>query len=261
LKIPIALGKYQYKFQIDGTWRYDDHQYHEYFDGVMNNFRDVGTGKLELFYHEYKKTSTAMHYLAYTPHGYEDGHNCPLLLFLHGSGEKGNNIAIVERQAIPKELKHGRSLPFIILIPQCPHNQRWSNQNVRDFLCDLVDHWIETRNVDAKRIYATGISMGGYGTWFLAIQHPNKFAAIAPFCGGGDHLQVEKIKHLPVWAFHNRYDPVVPFTETTEDMVNHLKKAGNENVTVSIKESSDHDCWSEVYSRDELFDWFLRHSS
>lgn len=257
LEIPLPLGKYQYKFLVDGTWRYDDHQNHEYFDGIMNNFREVKTGKLELYY--FQKDKFGVHYLAYIPIGYEDGNDWPLLLFMHGSGEKGTDIAVLESQGIPKELKHGRSLPFIILMPQIPKNSKWSAPIVQDFLEKLIDEWVVTRNVDKSRIYLTGVSMGGYGTWNLATRCPRKFAAIAPFCGGGDHLKVDTIKHIPVWAFHNRFDPIVPCIETTEDMVHHLQKVGG-NVKFTIKDSSDHDCWSEVYKGQELFDWFLSHS-
>jgi len=220
----------------------------------------VKAAKLELFYYHHEKEKLGMKYLAYIPSGYENGNDCPLLLYLHGSAEKGSDIALIENQGIPKELKHGRSLPFIILMPQLSKNLTWSNSNVKEFLVQLLDHWVGTRNIDASRIYLTGMSMGGYGTWNLACHYPHKFAAIAPFCGGGDHLQVEKIKHLPVWAFHNRYDPVVPCIETTEDMVNHLQKAGG-NVKFTLKDSSVHDCWSSVYSQSEIFDWLLTHTN
>jgi len=102
--------------------------------------------------------------------------------------------------------------------------------------------------------------MGGYGAWSLATQFPSRFAAIAPFCGGGDHLQVGKIKQLPVWAFHNKNDPIVTCAETTEDMVTHLQRAGG-IVKMTLKDSADHDCWSTVYSASELFDWFLEHKN
>jgi len=200
-----------------------------------------------------------MHYLGYMPNGYEDGNDWPLVLFLHGSGEKGNEIQIVETSGMAKELKSGRSLPFLVLIPQCPKTNRWSEPQVMKFLNGLLDHWIRTRAVDKTRIYLTGLSMGGYGTWNLATQNPHKFAAIAPFCGGGDHLQAEKIKHLPVWAFHNKDDPIT-LVETTEAMVNQLQRVGG-NVKVTYKDSVDHDCWSSVYGGSELYTWFLEHKN
>jgi len=224
----------------------------------MNNFREVKTGKMELYYHQ--DSGLGMHYLGYMPQGYEDGNNWPLILYLHGSSEKGNEIQMVETQGIAKELKQGRNLPFLVLIPQCPKTHRWSEPPVMKFLSILLEHWIRTRAVDKTRIYLTGMSMGGYGTWYMATQYPRKFAAIAPFCGGGDHLQVNKIKHLPVWAFHNKDDPVTEFQDASEAMVKSLNDIGG-NVKATFKDSPDHDCWSTVYAGSELYDWFAEHTN
>ena len=99
--------------------------------------------------------------------------------------------------------------------------------------------------------------MGGYGTWELAVLYPDKFAAIAPICGGGDPSQAEKIKHLPTWVFHGAKDPVV-LLEKSEEMVNALEKVEG-NVKFTVYSESTHDSWTETYNNDKLYEWFLRH--
>ena len=110
--------------------------------------------------------------------------------------------------------------------------------------------------------------MGGYGTWSLGLRNPERFAAIAPICGGGDYLPVllpaqgkqAALKRLPVWAFHGAKDSIVPLSET-ERMVNALKRAGNQNVKLTVYPEADHDSWTESYQNQELFDWMLQHKA
>ena len=121
--------------------------------------------------------------------------------------------------------------------------------------------------VDTNRVYLTGLSMGGYGTWSLATEHPERFAAIAPICGGGDTIQIllttpakaRALKTLGVWAFHGAKDPVVK-VEESERLVAALKKAGGQEVKLTVYPEAQHDSWTETYSHQELYDWFLAHS-
>jgi len=134
-------------------------------------------------------------------------------------------------------------------------------------LLGLLDEIIKNYNVDENRVYLTGLSMGGYGTWSLGLKYPDRFAAIAPICGGGNTLDVllpvsgkqAGLKKLPVWVFHGGKDPVVKLEES-ERMVNALKAAGNQNVKLTVYPDAGHDAWSETYNNQELYNWMLDHS-
>ena len=209
------------------------------------------------------KTVTAQ-YLLYLPKDYAAGSrkHWPLMLFLHGSGERGTNITKVAVHGPPKLVKQGRDFPFIIVSPQCPANQRWDN----DVLLALLDEVEEKYKVDTSRVYLTGLSMGGYGTWSLGMTHPELFAAIAPICGGGDPIDIllaEKkkagaLKSLGVWAFHGGKDPVVPLAES-ERMVESLKKLGCKDVELTVYPEAQHDSWTESYNNPKLYEWLLAH--
>ena len=186
----------------------------------------------------------------------------PLILFLHGSGERGTNLSKVAVHGPPKLVKQGQDFPFIIVSPQCPANQRWDN----DVLLALLDEVTEKYKVDKSRVYLTGLSMGGYGTWSLGLTQPERFAAIAPICGGGDLIvllladpkKVSAIKTLGVWAFHGGKDPVVPLAES-QRMVDALKKFGCKEVELTVYPDAQHDSWTETYNNPKLYDWFLAH--
>ena len=209
------------------------------------------------------KTVTTQ-YLIYLPKDYEaqSKKRWPLMLFLHGAGERGTNIAKVAVHGPPKLVKQGRDFPFIIVSPQCPNGERWDN----DVLLALLDEVGEKYRVDESRVYLTGLSMGGYGTWSLGLTHPERFAAIAPICGGGDPIvllladpkKVAATKSLGVWAFHGAKDPVVPPAES-ERMVEALKKSGCKEVELTIYPEAQHDSWTETYNNPKLYEWFLDH--
>lgn len=202
-------------------------------------------------------------YLLFLPKDYEAkaSKKWPLILFLHGAGERGTNVAKVAAHGPLKILKHQPDFPFLVVSPQCPSGERWSNED----LLALLDGVIEDYNVDTKRIYLTGLSMGGFGTWSLGLAHPNRFAAIAPICGGGDVLAIlladpkkaRALKSLPVWAFHGAKDEVVKSVES-ERMVEALKKVGNA-AKLTIYPEANHDSWTVTYNNPALYDWFLEH--
>lgn len=207
-----------------------------------------------------------LEYLLFLPEGYkeEKDKRWPLMLFLHGAGERGTNLAKVTVHGPPKIVKEKTDFPFILVSPQCPTGQSWSDEAV----LGLLDEIIKKHRVDTTRVYLTGLSMGGYGTWSLGTKYPDRFAAIAPICGGGDFLPVllpapgkeAALKRLPIWAFHGAKDSLVPLSES-ERMVDALKKAGNENVKLTVYPEADHDSWTETYNNPELYEWLLQHRS
>jgi predicted peptidase len=204
-------------------------------------------------------------YLLYLPKDYEaqSGQRWPLMLFLHGAGERGTNLSLVSTHGPPKLVKQGTHFPFIVVSPQCPPGQRWDN----DALLALLDDVIARHRVDTNRIYLTGLSMGGFGTWSLATRYPERFAAVAPICGGGEVIDVklagrgkaEALKTLGVWAFHGAKDPVVALEES-QRMVAAFKKAGCREVELTVYPEASHDSWTEAYNNPKLFEWFLKHS-
>jgi len=209
------------------------------------------------------KTATS-EYLIYLPKEYNARSKTrwPLMLFLHGAGERGTNLSKVAAHGPPKLVRQARDFPFIIVSPQCPANQRWDN----DVLLASLDEIEEKYNIDKGRVYLTGLSMGGYGTWSLGLTHPERFAAIAPICGGGDLIvllladpkKVSTLKTLGVWAFHGGKDPVVPVLES-ERMIDGLRKIGCKDVDLTVYPEAQHDSWTETYNNPKLYDWFLGH--
>jgi predicted esterase len=198
--------------------------------------------------------SFTLKYLVYLPPEYNSSAETkwPLILFLHGAGERGDSLNMVKRHGPPKLVEEGRDFGFIIISPQCPSKQWWS----ADLLNRLLDEVITQYRVDEERIYGTGLSMGGFGTWDLASEYPQRFAAIAPICGGGHPEQAWNMRHLPVWVFHGAKDEVVSIG-LSEIMVQSLKKY-NGKVRYTVYPEAHHDSWTETYNNPELYEWFLQ---
>ena len=204
-------------------------------------------------------------YLLQLPKEYaaQSGKRWPLMLFLHGAGERGTNLSLVAKHGPPKLVAQGTNFPFIVVSPQCLAGQHWDN----DALLALLDDVIARHRVDTNRIYLTGLSMGGFGSWSLAARYPERFAAVAPICGGGERIDVmlagrskaEALKTLGVWAFHGAKDPTVPLEES-QKMVAAFKKAGCQEVELSVYPEAGHDSWTETYNNPKLFEWFLKHA-
>lgn len=192
-------------------------------------------------------------YLLYLPNGYRNtGKRWPLILFLHGAGERGDDLDLVKKHGPPKIVEK-KALPFIVVSPQCPEGKWWSN----DVLIALLDHVVATYRVDPSRIYLTGLSMGGYGTWSLACEYPERFAAIAPICGGGNPHLAFRLVNLPVWAFHGAKDDVVPLEES-QRMVNAIKKLGGQ-ARLTVYPNAQHDSWTRTYDNPRFYEWLLSH--
>ena len=209
--------------------------------------------------------SAEMQFLFYLPKDYQakGGQRWPLMLFLHGAGERGTDVQRVAIHGPLSNVKQGKDFPFIIVAPQCPEGQIWDNES----LLKLLDHFIANYAVDTNRVYLTGLSMGGYGTWRLGLAHPERFAALVPICGGGNLIDAflgprdkgDAIKSLPIWAFHGAKDSVVPVDES-ERIVKALKKNGVKEVKLTVYPEADHNSWTETYNNPELYEWLLKHS-
>lgn len=195
-------------------------------------------------------------YILDLPKDYESKKDFPLIIFLHGSGERGTDIKKVGVHGIPKIAKKNENFEFIGVSPQCLRQKtaRWVTQD----LDILLDHILKTYKVDKKRIYLTGLSMGGYGTWAWAAKKPGTFAAVAPICGGGNPADASKYGKLPIWVFHGDKDKAVPI-ERSKSMVEAIKKVGG-NVKFTVYPGVGHDSWTKSYDNPELYKWFLSHS-
>ncbi len=190
-------------------------------------------------------------YLLYLPKGYEKSKKTfPLMLFLHGSGESGTNVAKVKKHGPPKVVETKPDFPFILVSPQS-QGHGWNN----DTLIALLDDLSRKYRVDKRRVYLTGLSMGGYGAWSLAAAHPERFAAVVPICGGGNPADAKKLAKLPIWVFHGAKDPTVP-VQKSRDMVEAIKAARGKIKYTEYPEAK-HDSWTETYDNPELYKWLL----
>ncbi|GAB4135234.1 MAG: prolyl oligopeptidase family serine peptidase [Planctomycetaceae bacterium] len=195
--------------------------------------------------------ATSLKYLLTLPEDYKSKTAWPLVLFLHGAGERGDNLELVKKHGPPKLIAAGKKFPFITVSPQCPKNQRWNAKQLIALLDDIEQKY----HVDPNRVYVTGLSMGGFGTWRLAAYAPKRFAAIAPICGGGDVKSAKRIAHLPVWVFHGAKDRGVPL-KLSEDMVEALRKAGGKP-KLTVYPNAGHDSWTVTYNNPEFYKWLL----
>jgi predicted peptidase len=195
-----------------------------------------------------------LNYLLYLPKDYEQKEKHPLMLFLHGAGERGDNLDLVKVHGPARLVNEGKDFPFIIVSPQCPLNKRWEPAD----LIALLDYIIANYKADENRIYVTGLSMGGNGTWKLAAEIPERLAAIIPICGWGDPFAAAMMGKLPVWVFHGAKDVVVPIS-SSEAMVESIKRAGGD-VKFTIYPEANHDSWTETYNNPEIYEWLLNQS-
>jgi predicted peptidase len=212
-----------------------------------------GTQQPHLFRASLGGAPVDIRYLLYLPEVYtaDPERRWPLVLFLHGAAERGADLARIKAHGLPNLLEGKREFPFVVVSPQCPARERWHP----DPLAALLDEIEATYRIDADRTYVTGLSMGGFGTWALAIAQPQRFAAIVPICGGGKPAEVAAIKQVPAWVFHGARDRIVPLESSTV-MVEALQVAGGD-VRFTVYPELGHDSWTPTYANPELYEWLL----
>lgn len=199
-----------------------------------------------------KKMVTETNYFLYLPVDYNTDtvKKWPVMFFLHGSGERGDDINRVKKHGPPK-LVETKDFSFIIVSPQCRDGEWWKSHSLNKLYKEIIENY----RVDEDRIYLTGLSMGGYGTWEWASENPEKFAAIAPICGGGDLSKAWKLRHMPAWVFHGEKDGIVP-PEQSRRMIRAMQKY-NAKPKMTFYPEAEHDSWTVTYNSDSLYSWFL----
>ena len=203
--------------------------------------------------------SHQLKYLIYLPKDYLTK-KYPLVLFLHGAGERGTNLKDIEIHGLPKLVRNGKKFPFIIIAPQCPLNLWWSDPLPVDLLSKLVNDIVMKYGIHKNNVFCTGLSMGGYGTLALSIKNPKLFSAIIPICGGMDiknFFDILNLKDLPIWLFHGDKDEVIPL-ENSQSIYKVLKPV-NKNIKLTVYKGVDHNSWDRAYDDNELYKWMLSH--
>lgn len=196
-------------------------------------------------------TKIPVSYLLYLPSDYTSQKKWPLVVYLHGAGARGNDLELVRREWPPGQVTQGKQFGFILLSPQCPEGLYWTPP----LAVELIEYISNSLSVDQDRVYLTGYSMGGYGTWATASYDPGRFAAIAPLCGVGDVKQAERLMDIPIWAFHGDKDDVVPI-QATEEMVAAVKKFGG-HVRFTVYPGAGHGISGMTYENEQFFKWLL----
>ena len=209
------------------------------------------TGRHEVHTSAIQSAALQPHSLVYLPPDHEAG-VWPLLVFLHGGSGRGSDVNMVKRYGPPAVAERRGTFPFVVLSPQCPPGQTWTDA---DALMQLTDEVIVKYSLNPKHVYVTGMSMGGGGTWLLGARYPNRFGAILPMCGITYPAQWAPPLHkMPVWVFHGDRDKVIPIRRSIE-MVKALKQVGN-HARFTILKGKGHDITS-LYYDDELYHWLL----
>jgi predicted peptidase len=214
-------------------------------------------------------------YMLFVPNEYKaDGKKWPLMLFLHGLGECSNDDLSRVKIHGPAKLVDSRpDFPFVLVTPQLPpptgykEGVAYTSQQIiamahdawkPDELVKLVDHIVAKLNIDPDRVYATGLSMGGYGTWRLVAHYPDRFAAAVCICGGGEpEEKAQSFCRVPLWAFHGANDGTVP-VEVSQKVVEAVKRAGGD-VQLTVYPEAQHDSWTATYNNPKVYEWLLAH--
>lgn len=203
-------------------------------------------------------------YLLLTPAKLEPGKKYPIVLFLHGAGERGTNDMQLVKRHFPEQMatpEYREKFPCFVIVPQCRPNKRWVEVDwsatesqpmpsqpgdQMQVAIDILRKSLEELPVDQSRVYLTGLSMGGYGSWDLAARHPELFAAVVPICGGGDERQAARLKDVPLWAFHGDQDQAVP-VERSRKMIAAIQAAGGQPKYTELA-GVGHNSWTPAYS-------------
>ena len=184
------------------------------------------------------------------------------MVFLHGAGERGDDNKAQLKHGVAEFARRTKEFPCFLVAPQCPNGASWAaiGKGFEDgkpgkLVLDLIDKTCKELPIDTKRIYLTGLSMGGYGTWTLLAQKPDLFAAAIPICGGGDPKSAAKIAKVPVWVFHGDKDAAVK-VERSRDMVAALEKAGGKPKYTEYP-GVGHDSWTRTYANEKVLAWLF----
>ncbi len=191
-------------------------------------------------------------YHLYIPPAESDNQLYPMLLFLHGIGERGSDIELVKKHGLNNMLIARDPLPFIVISPQLPEDEWWDSETLNA----LIDHALDAYPVDSDRVYVTGLSMGGNGAWDVITRYPEIFAAAIPICGWGNRLMAHHAKEIPLWVFHGDEDPVIPL-ERSQEMVDAFRHAGG-NVALTVYPETGHDAWTKTYRNPKIYEWLLK---
>lgn len=219
-----------------------------------------------------KFTDTERVYAMWVPPNYnevsddaDESREWPLMIFLHGMGERGDDIEMIIKHGPIKEAMAGREMPFLIVAPQCPKPAEGEPMMsvlwpaVEEDVLNIIEDVKHRYRVDERRIYLTGLSMGGHGSFELAAEHPEMFAAVAPICGFGRAERVDKYDGTPFWVFHGKRDRVVAHSRSVE-MVEAMRAMG-QNVKFTSYPDEGHDCWNVTYADPDFYAWLLEHES
>lgn len=244
---------------------------------VLMGISAVSTDAYEHRVHKYtggKYKDEEFKYRQLYPAKPEKDKKYPVILFLHGAGERGsdNEAQLKYFPTWMAEAKMREKYPCYVIAPQCRSGEKWSVGNwgakesdampkepteQLDAAIGMLDSLMKSGlPVDEKRVYLTGLSMGGYGSWELAMRQPDRFAAVAPICGGGDESQAEKLVKVPIWAWHGDADTAVP-VERSRKMIEAITKAGGKPKYTELK-GVGHDSWTPAYTKEDgLIPWMF----
>jgi predicted peptidase len=199
-----------------------------------------------------KKPKVNLDYLIYLPTDYESNFDTdfPLIIYLHGGSQRGENLELLKGYGIPRLIEEGKNYDFIIASPQCPDTTYWSQI---DWFESLYLELNSKYRINTAKVFVTGISMGGFGTWHAAMDYPDLVKAIVPLCGGcNDSIDICKISHIPIWTFHGELDNLIPINET-ERLVNRLIKC-SANVKFTRLENQGHGI-HYLYEKEDIYNW------
>ena len=220
-----------------------------------------GEGNMKEMSQLFKKSNQGevdLNYLLYFPDGYDSSRkNFPLVLFLHGAGERGDDLEKIKIHGIPKRITEGAVFPFICIAPQCPEEGYWDRPEYVSSLIALVNEVEIQHRVDSNRIYGTGLSMGGLGILAMAIREPNLFSAVIPICGGADMKNIHRLDNLPIWLFHGDRDDVIPLDNSI--LIYQALRSRNDHVLLTVYGDVYHDSWSQTYEDEAIYEWLLKY--
>ncbi len=200
------------------------------------------------------QTASELRYMLWRPEDAQPSERLPLLVFLHGAGERGTDLDLLTVHSVPRVFSREHHYRCVMLAPQCPGDDTWMVY-IKE-LRALIEQVVRDEHCDPDRISLTGVSMGGFGTWELASTYPGLFSCAAPVCGGGMSWRAENLVNLPIRAFHGTADTVVP-PERSVEMADAVRACGGRSIELFLCHGVGHDVWNTAYEHTDLIDWML----